>query len=250
MGRPPSIASLGRASALMFSVRLATAGHVGAVLGLNTCDETRIEQVWFYNGSSSAVPQLYMYMGVPYAGNGPWCVTINEDASATGDNATVWTAACNTSPASNGFWNISGSGIQSENAGARCLAVVPGQPLAVGSQVTTAVCNTSDPAQAFSYDESSGLVVLTPPGGPTNLCADAAPPEAYCSLPPQSAWPFCDATLGLAERAADIVGRLTLSDKIQALATGTPYLPSVKVGFVLSLSFRSFLHYSPTLPPP
>lgn len=218
------------ACALLALARLVSGGAVGAVLGLNACDETRIEQVWFFNGSISAYPQLYMYMNVPYAGNGPWCATINEDASATGDNATVWTAACTTLPATNSFWNISGAGIQSENAGARCLAVFPGQPLAAGSRVTTAVCNASDPMQAFSYDESSGLVVLSPAGGPTNLCVDAAAPEAYCALPPQSTWPFCNPMLGLAERAADIVGRLTLADKIQALATETPYLPSVKVG--------------------
>ena len=210
----------------------AVAGTVGSVLGLNTCDETRIEQVWFYNGSDSAVPQLFMYMDIPYAGNGPWCATINEDASATSDNATVWTAQCGTAPAVNAYWNITDGRVQSENAGGRCLSVVPGQPFAISSQVTTATCNATDPAQAFSYDESSGLVTFLPAAGPIGLCVDAAPPEVYCALPPQSLWPFCDPLLALNVRAADMVSRLSLDDKIEALATGTPYLPSVKVSRV------------------
>jgi hypothetical protein len=43
----------------------------------------------------------------------------------------------------------------------------------------------------------------------------------------QSGWPFCDATVGLDDRAADIVSRLSLADKITATVSASAYLPSV-----------------------
>ena len=50
---------------------------------------------------------------------------------------------------------------------------------------------------------------------------------AFCSQPPQSGWPFCDATAALDDRAADIVSRLSLADKITATVSSSAYLPSV-----------------------
>jgi len=122
--------------------------------------------------------------------------------------------------------------------------VVPGQPLSIGSLITTAVCNSTDPAQAFTYDESSGLVMLATSHGPQNLCVDAGGLRNHiASLEPQSSWPFCNAILlGLSERAADIVARLSLNDKIEALATGTPFLPSVKVRGSVNMGVTAGCH--------
>jgi pre-mRNA-splicing factor SYF2/beta-D-xylosidase 4 len=59
------------------------------------------------------------------------------------------------------------------------------------------------------------------------LALPLAAAQLFCSQSPQSAWPFCDATLGLDARAADIVSRLSLADKISATVSSSPALPSV-----------------------
>lgn len=125
---------------------------------------------------------------------------------------------------SNEFWNVSANAIQSEeNPGLMCLGVYPGTTAQVGAQVTTAVCNPADPAQALSYSSTTGLVTHAPSG----LCLDASTPSSWCSLPPQNGWLVCDTTAAIDARSADIVSRLSLADKIQALGTGTPALSSV-----------------------
>ena len=60
--------------------------------------------------------------------------------------------------------------------------------------------------------------------------ASLAAGQSYCSQLPQSGWPICDTTLGLDERAADIVSRMSLADKISATVSSTPALPSVNLG--------------------
>jgi beta-glucosidase-like glycosyl hydrolase len=49
----------------------------------------------------------------------------------------------------------------------------------------------------------------------------------WCGTAPQSSWDICNYALSLDTRSADIVQRLSLSDKIQALGTGTPALNSI-----------------------
>lgn len=49
----------------------------------------------------------------------------------------------------------------------------------------------------------------------------------WCGTAPQSSWPVCNFALSLDVRSADIVQRLSLSDKIEALGTGTPALNSI-----------------------
>ena len=96
----------------------------------------------------------------------------------------------------------------------------------VNSAVTTAVCSDTDPNQQLAFDATTGLIIHTPSG----LCVDGGtvlPPEDWCAEPAHSAWTICDPTAGLDDRAADIVARLSLADKIQALGTATPRLPSV-----------------------
>ncbi len=55
--------------------------------------------------------------------------------------------------------------------------------------------------------------------------AAAAAAASWCDG--HANWTVCDPTAPLDARAADIVSRLSLSDKIAALGTSTPALPSV-----------------------
>lgn len=51
----------------------------------------------------------------------------------------------------------------------------------------------------------------------------------WCQSAPQSSWTICDMSASISDRTADIVSRLTIADKIQALNTGTPSLPSINL---------------------
>jgi xylan 1,4-beta-xylosidase len=51
----------------------------------------------------------------------------------------------------------------------------------------------------------------------------------WCQSAPQSSWPICDMSASISDRTADIVSRLTIADKIQALNTATPNLPSINL---------------------
>jgi hypothetical protein len=102
----------------------------------------------------------------------------------------------------------------------------PGDTAGPGSSITTATCNPGDASQTLAFSSATGLVTHTP----TGLCIDAnvhMPANEWCLRADHATWPICDPTQALDVRAADLVGRLTLADKIAALGTGTPQLPSV-----------------------
>lgn len=60
--------------------------------------------------------------------------------------------------------------------------------------------------------------------------AAAIVPAAWCASAPPSTWPVCDARLGLDERAADIVSRLSTADKMSALSVMNDDLPFPSIG--------------------
>ena len=82
--------------------------------------------------------------------------------------------------------------------------------------------------QSFAYSAATGRITL----GTTGLCIDAGglpPGSKWCSLVPQSTWTICDDGADISARAADIVARLSLPDKIKALVTATAPLNSVNL---------------------
>ena len=56
----------------------------------------------------------------------------------------------------------------------------------------------------------------------------AAPFSGWCADPSRAAWPICDQTASLEDRAADIVSRLTLKDKI-SLTSNDASAPSIQL---------------------
>ena len=106
-------------------------------------------------------------------------------------------------------------------------------PASAGSAITTAVCNSQDPNQALAYNAASGYIVHTPSG----LCVDgAAPRNTYC-VGARHNWTICDSSASIGDRAADLVSRISLADKIALLATDSS-APSVGLpGYNWQVSF-------------
>ena len=150
-------------------------------------------------------------------------VCVDIEALNTGVNATVYTWPCGSGSGDNQLWTLGPAFIRSNmNPGQKCLrAGYPGEPAALGVRVTTAVCDAADGGQTLVFDAATGLITHTP----TGLCVDAGTKLSWCDA--HRGWTVCDATAGLDARAADIVARMTLADKIAALNTDTPELPSI-----------------------
>ena len=64
-----------------------------------------------------------------------------------------------------------------------------------------------------------------------NPCVDAAGPWA--------SQPWCDHTLGQADRVSDMLSRMTLTEKIQQLDTQAPQIDSLGLNAYSTLSVRS-----------
>jgi hypothetical protein len=142
-----------------------------------------------------------------------------------GDNATIWTWPCGSGSNTNEVWTVNANSIVSGQASAKCLRAGYTSESGVagkGSVVTTATCDGS-PAQGFVYSAATGIITHTASG----LCVDADTKVEWCANSARSNWTICDSSADINARAADIVARLSLADKIQALGTGAPALPSV-----------------------
>jgi hypothetical protein len=154
----------------------------------------------------------------------PMCLDI-EDFSTLPD-ATVYTFPCGQGSKLNQNWTVGAAAITSRQTPPTCLAA---SLAAAGSRVTTALCSATDPLQALAYSAATGLITLG--AGAAQLCVDANAPNVpqppWCAAQPQAGWAVCDPKQGLDARAADIVARLSVDDKIAALVTNTRALPSV-----------------------
>ena len=208
-----------------FVAGLALAGvaaQQGPVLVLNTCTANASAfQQWTYGKAVDNTQALFL---TATAGNNPpSCVDI--EGFNTKPGAEVYTWPCGSGGAgANEEWVISGSQIKSGQSTPTCLCAAG---TSIFSAVTTCDCNTNDPLQSLLLDTASGLIHHTP----TGLCVDAGTPAPpYCGRAPQNTWTICNPNAAIDDRSADIVSRLTVADKIQALGTATPPLPSVGLG--------------------
>ena len=125
-------------------------------------------------------------------------------------------------------WTVAANYIKSqEPSGLKCLSAEMDQAAQAGSLITTNDCNANDPLQNLHYDATSGLITHVP----TGLCVDAnaAFPFDFCSKGNHSTWLICNPLADIDARAADIVSRLSLTDKIASLGTSSPALPSINL---------------------
>ena len=205
-----------RASIVAGAAALAAA-QAGPVLVLNQClaNTTKYQQ-WTYGTAGSNNQALFLT--ATKGNNPPSCVDIEGFDMQPG--AQVYTWPCGSDGAgANEAWVISGSQIKSGQSTPTCLCAPGPAQFAI---VTTCNCDPTDPSQTLLYDAPSGLIKHTPSG----LCVDGGTtPPPFCSQ--HASWPICNSSVAIDDRAADIVSRLSLADKIQALNTGTPELGSV-----------------------
>ena len=205
---------------VLASVTLACAtAQSGPDLILNTCNASlAAAQKWMPYKTANLI------LSATAGNNPPMCMDINN--FNTNPGAEVYTWPCGADGAgANELWTVSASSIKSQQNPPTCLSVEAGTP-AVGSTVTTNTCDSTDPLQTLAWDSTSQLIVHTPSG----LCVDGGtklPPKPFCSQGDHAQWTICNPAASLDDRAADIVSRLSLADKIKSLDTGTPALPSV-----------------------
>lgn len=90
----------------------------------------------------------------------------------------------------------------------KCASVSASFP---GIPVVLQACNVSDPRQRFSFDNSTGVLSMQAGDGSGPLCVDAGS-SANCSMAPYNSYPYCNSSLGAADRAADLASRLNVAD--------------------------------------
>ena len=167
-----------------------------------------------------------IYTTSSFTSGSPMCIDIAD--FNTGVNATVYTWPCGQGGAStNEAWSVTTNSIQSQDANpGMCLVVGnPGDPPAsFGSVITTAVCDSNSTSQTLHFDSATGRIIHTP----TGLCVDAGTqPPPFCQISNHATWTVCDPSATLADRAADLVSRLSIADKLSSLITHTPALSSI-----------------------
>ena len=157
------------------------------------------------------------------------CMNIASFFNSTAPFATVATWPCSGLP--NQQFNVSANAIASLQTPPTCLAVDGGPPYYVGSAVTNNMCNATDPLQEFVWKGMGGGAgaILHPPSGLCIDCGSSPPPPKlhFCEILDHASWTICNSLAPLGARAADIVGRLSVEDKILATSTAMPGLWSV-----------------------
>ena len=93
--------------------------------------------------------------------------------------------------------------------------------------VSSAVCTGPPQPSPCAYN-----VCPQPPALPLSFTPRCLTPgdvqvTDFCGRAAHGSWPVCDPSVPAAQRAADIIGRMSLPDKIAALGTDSPALPSV-----------------------
>ena len=121
-------------------------------------------------------------------------------------------------PVSNQEFSFAGGGISSLFATLLCVGAASLDPATraptFGSPLAVFPCNATDAAQRFALNGSS--VVATAASAP--LCATAVhgvPPPA-CLSPPFSSFAYCNTSLPVSARVADLVSRMTTEEKVLA----------------------------------
>ena len=210
-------------AALVAASLAAAAAQSGNPLILNTC----LANATAFQSWTQTANLTKLFLLPAGAGTQPMCLDISN--FDTNPNAVVWTWPCDDGSGANEEWLVGPSSLTSMQTPATCLAVDGGGAPAVGSVVTTAVCAAADPLQALAYSAATGRIVHTPSG----LCVDGGsvvPVAPFCTKDDHATWVFCDPSAGIDARVADIVARMSVDDKIKALGTATPSLPSIGMG--------------------
>jgi hypothetical protein len=208
-------------SSLLFLVlpQQVLGGIGGSVVSLRECAAGSLYQSWqSKNGRLQLVGDAHPLW------NSTFCLSTTMGIGEIGvtEGAGLYTSPCRSafpvSPSSGGALALTdGSGL--------CVAVPssPGALPGVMLHVTNCSTNSVPPEQSFSI--GNGVITHVPSG----LCVDAGTRVKACDGPNSSAFPFCNSSLTLDIRVADLVSRLSFDEKVAMLATPSGGAPAVGV---------------------
>jgi len=184
------------------------------------CDASDVAQIWAPSLSTSTILL------------GSTGLLLNGRGHVDGGVVDAWTPT--SPPNGDQLWRINGSHIVS-GAAPLCVATFNRTgPTVAGTPLFEVHCRPGDANSEFNFDAATGLFRF---GGDASLCL-AVTGAGNCSVPPFSTYPYCQPSVPIASRVADLVSRLTLAEAIALLGTanfGVPRLgvPSAQYGEAL-----------------
>lgn len=209
-----SLLQLAAAAAVILDCASAGIGY--STLRLNPCGTSSAVQpyqLWTYNNQ---VLQVASQQGELWGGHAGVA-----SLGPTVQNATLWAT-----PGGNLALSMTANS-QSRitvNNGALCVSVLG--LAAPGAQLWLQPCNAGDNTQLFTYSTSAQTLTHVS----TGMCVDAGSKVAPCGAgSPGANMPFCNASLPLPVRVADIVSRLSVEEKQNMLDTSSGGAPALGI---------------------
>ena len=172
----------------------------------------------FYCGSTAGAQRFslgaaHIIANGTEGSNPPLVFDIAGPSNASGTPIHIWGSYSPVHPSQT--WSVSASAVTSLYND-MCLAVTE---LSVSAPLVIERCNASAPTQRLTYNAANGTFSLSAAPG---LCLQAANTSLSCQQPPLSALPFCNASLPVAARVADMVSRMTPAERAAALDSSVP----------------------------
>lgn len=191
----------------------------GDNLGLWSCTPSNPRQVFALQTYPSTSPQTVFSQTL--GSSLVW--DISGPSKNTGTPVHLWGPYHPVVP--NQQWVLSGNGeIVSNYAPDMCLRAATGANL--GEPLGIYPCNASDPLQGFTFTPSTGLFSLT---SSPSLCIQGGNTSTSCDVPPFNTYPYCNPTLPLDTRVADLVGRMTPAELAAAMDSSVPAISRLGV---------------------
>ena len=224
MSRLPLLALLALASA----PRPAASVAVGDAVLLLDCGADAARQAFTLVGASGGDLRNHI---VSDGSAGPALVfDITGPSNASGTPLHMWGSY--SPPVANQQWSAAaadGAIVSLYNnmcLGASDVDPASGAPT-FGATVGIYACNASDPAQRFTVAPggSHTIVAAAAPG----LCMQAANATPTCDDAPFRGLPYCNASLPVEARVADLVARMSPAEKAAALDSGVPAIARLGV---------------------
>lgn len=216
-------------AALLFSFSSPVdAGVGGSVVSLATCGSsspnTSPYQSWAYTSGKNL--QIAGEANKLWATT--WCFSAGDGINdlPSQPNATIYTSPCGSGFKINLTPNTPRTSLALNDGSNLCISVAhPGALPGVVLQLAPCVTPVPD-SQAFTFTTSTGALVHEP----SSLCADSGSRFKGCEEGSLGAGlPFCNVSLALDERVADLIGRLSFDEKIHMLSTPSGGAPGVGV---------------------
>jgi hypothetical protein len=212
---------------LLLVARPALAGVGGSVVTLAECAAAggdRTFQRWAYSADKKSVAVANDSHAL---WSSTWCLSSGFGigtlpSAAAGE---VFTSPCGSAFALTLSPDAPRTALALADGSGLCLEAAAAQR---GTLLRLAPCASPTPdAQAFSYASATGTLLHAPSG----LCVDAGSRFRACggAGAPGAGLPFCDATLAVDARVADLVARLSFDEKVSMLATPSGGSPSLGV---------------------